>query len=191
MTNVKLPEEFYITKENLSELLPKFSKCVESTIKHSWYVQKYLEYIGAKHLIVFPIPLSAIIRKTTVESITMNKATSNHDVSTSIIERLVSEEISYLSFKDTKDYTKVLEAINQSILNFNIFGIDHTGFYNNEVFPLVDEHLSMQQLEREELKTLIHTIPGMGHEKNEVFDECRAYVLFWMKYCEYKDTKIY
>ena len=185
MTNVKLPEEFYITKDNYDALIPKFSKHVESMINQSWYFQRYLKYIGAKRLIVFPIPLSVIIRTTTMEKINMNKSASEFDVSSSIINKLLSGKISYLAFNDIKTHTRVLEAIKHS--TSDISGIDnHMDFYKYKVFPLVEEHFSMQQVEMGELKKLINGIYGMESGESEYCDECKAYMTFWAKYREYK-----
>ena len=184
MDNIKLPEEFYITKENLSELLPKFNKCIESAINHSWEFQQYLKYINQKYLITFPIPLSMIIRITATDHINLNKKASTFDISKDVLEKLFRGEIPYLSFNDKRSYTRVREAI--EYINSST-SRNHSDFYNNEVFPLVNEHLTMQQVDVNWLKKAINSIYG----EDEVCDEYNAYMLFWIKYCKYRGVRFF
>lgn len=180
-----------ITKDNCREGIDMIwhIQNIEKMIDSSCEYMKFKKIVDTEIILMFPVSEIDIIRHTIIKHVFNGENMTYKKIADDILDELYKGEISYLSFNDKRSYTRVREAI--EYINSST-SRNHSDFYNNETFPLVNEHLTIQQVDANWLKKAINSIYGvMESGEDEVCDEYNAYMLFWIKYCKYRGIRFF
>ena len=130
-------EKFYITRENFKELRSVYIENTIRALKYSSVYRAYAKYVGAWKLLIFPVPLYAVIEMVILERLDKVSDTciSPFYIANDIITGLVRNEIPYLRLTSESE-----ERLLYSIMNME--ETVNTGYYES-LSPLIKERLVM------------------------------------------------